>query len=228
MNAKQCLIGIDFGKPMCASPSLVEMLDHIGGDIDTEISLLLQKAYENKGVTFLTSACVSQITSDGLTYRKENAEYELKADKMLLAAGRTPIVDSIGLDAAGVEIHEFGIDTDEHMCTNVPNLYAAGDVTGKSMLAHTAYREAEVAVNHMLEKPDRMRYYTVPSVIYTNPEVASVGYTKAAAEERGHQVREVKIPLQYSGRYVAEVENGNGVCKLIVDTQFNRLLGVHL
>jgi dihydrolipoamide dehydrogenase len=110
----------------------------------------------------------------------------------------------------------------------VPNVYAAGDVTGFSMLAHTASREGEVAVNHILGKPDRMRYEAIPGVVYTNPEVAGVGLTEEQARESGKEFEVIKLPMAYSGRFVAENEGGEGLCKLIVGKKHHEVLGVHL
>jgi dihydrolipoamide dehydrogenase len=110
----------------------------------------------------------------------------------------------------------------------VEGVYAAGDVNGKSMLAHTAYREAEVAVNNMLGIDDTMNYNAVPSVIYTNPEVAVVGETLESARQKGINAVAVNVSMRMSGRYMAEVEGGNGIAKLIVDADNNCLLGVHL
>ena len=117
------------------------------------------------------------------------------------------------------------IVTDEHMKTNVPNVYAIGDVNAKIMLAHTAYREADVAVNTILGKKDYMRYGAVPSVIYTSPELSSVGETEASAKEKGIDYKCVKLPMQYSGRYVAENKGGDGICKLIFNKKYNTLIG---
>ena len=111
------------------------------------------------------------------------------------------------------------------MRTNQPEVYAAGDVNGRSMLAHTAYREAEVAVNNMLGKRDVMRYNAIPGVLYTNPELAAVGETEYTAKQKGLDVQVVKLPLQYSGRYVAENEGGNGIFKLVVDQKQRTVLG---
>ena len=114
------------------------------------------------------------------------------------------------------------------MRTNVAGVYATGDVNGKSMLAHTAYREGEVAINNILGKKDRMRYNAIPSVIYTNPEVGAVGETEASAKAKGYDVEVVNLTMNYSGRYVAENEGGNGIVKVIVDKKYNRVLGVHM
>ena len=96
------------------------------------------------------------------------------------------------------------------------------------MLAHTAYREAEVAVNNIMGRKDRMKYKAVPSVIYTNPEIASVGESEQSAKEKGLDVIVKKLPMQYSGRYVAENEGGNGIIKIVVDKKWNTLIGVHI
>ena len=121
------------------------------------------------------------------------------------------------------------IKTDEQMRTNVAGLYAAGDVNGVSMLAHTAYREGEVAINTILGKKDRMRYHAIPSVIYTNPEVGAVGETEETAKAQGMDVEVVKLPLMYSGRYVAENEDSrDGIVKVLVDRKYRRVVGVHM
>ena len=118
--------------------------------------------------------------------------------------------------------------TDRHMCTNVSGVYAVGDCNGKLMLAHTAYREAEVAVNHLLGVKDEMRYEAIPSVIYTNPEVASVGETEVSAKQKGLNVKVVKTPMMTSGRYVAETLRGDGFCKLVYDLDRSCLVGVQI
>ena len=114
------------------------------------------------------------------------------------------------------------------MRTSVPGVYAAGDVTGFSMLAHTASREGEVAVNDILGRADRMRYDAIPGVVYTNPEVAGVGLTESEAAARGVDCTVLKLPMAFSGRFVAENERGEGMCKLIVDNATRAVLGVHM
>jgi dihydrolipoamide dehydrogenase len=109
------------------------------------------------------------------------------------------------------------VKTDEEMKTNVAGVFAVGDVNGKSMLAHTAYREAEVAVNIIAGEKDRMEYNAIPAVIYTNPEVSSVGETEETAKAKGLKYKVVKLPLQFAGRYIAENEGGNGFVKMIFD-----------
>jgi dihydrolipoamide dehydrogenase len=120
------------------------------------------------------------------------------------------------------------IKTDEYGCTNIPGLYAAGDVNGKSMLAHTAYRESEVVINNITNKKDKIRYNAIPSVIYTNPEVAAVGETEETAKAKGFDIEVVNVTMKFSGRYVAENEDGDGICKLVIDKKYRTLLGVHM
>src|SRR5665647_2871163 len=106
------------------------------------------------------------------------------------------------------------------MRTNIPGVYAAGDVNGMSLLAHAAYRQAEVAVNHMLGKKDFMRYNIVPSVIYTNPEVGAIGETEESARQKGIDFETANISMRYSGRYLAENDDGDGICKVLVDKKY--------
>jgi dihydrolipoamide dehydrogenase len=152
----------------------------------------------------------------------------IEADTVLLCIGRRPAAEHLGLETIGVRTEKGAVVTDEQMRTNVPGVYAAGDINGKLMLAHTAYREAEVAVNHILGRKDRMRYDAIPSVIYTYPEAASVGETAETAAEKGLRVRVKTLPMNYAGRYAAENERGNGLCKLIVDEGANRVVGAQL
>ena len=158
-------------------------------------------------------------------YEKDGKAEFVEADKVLLSIGRRANTKDIGLEAIGVYTERGAIVTDERMKTNQPDVYAAGDVNGKSMLAHTAYREAEVAVNNILGKKDNMRYFAIPGVLYTNPELSNVGETEYTAKKKGMDVRTVKLPMQFAGRYVAENEGGNGIMKLVVDNRRNVVVG---
>ena len=152
----------------------------------------------------------------------------IEADKLLLSIGRRADFAGLGLETLGVEVQKTGIITDAMGRTNVPGVYAAGDVNGHHMLAHTAYREAEVAVNAMLGKPDSMRYYANPSVIYTCPEIASVGRTEEEAREKGIDYEVQKLSMRYSGRFVAENEGADGLCKVLIHRKKRTIIGVHM
>ncbi len=207
--------------------TVIEMLDKIAGATDDDISNILLKTYADKGVKFELGHKVTSF--EGGTVNYEGSEKKsVTAEKILVCIGRAATTKNIGLESIGVNTERGAIVTDDYMRTNIPNVYAVGDVNGKYMLAHTAYREAEVATNHILGKRDFMRYNAIPSVIYTTPEVASVGETEKTAKEKGFTVKTVTLPMVYSGRYVAETTRQDGICKLVVDTKLDRLLGVHL
>lgn len=208
-----------------AKVTVVEMLDHIAGENDKELVAILQKGYEKKGVFFALNARVTEITDNGVRCEKDGVETVLEADTVLLSIGRRANTQGMGLESLGIALERGAVTTDGHMRTNVANVYAAGDVNGKCMLAHTAYREAEVAVNHMLGLQDEMRYDAIPAVLYTSPELASVGETESSAREKGYDAEVVSLPMRYSGRYLAENEGGDGVFKLVADRARGVLLG---
>ena len=161
--------------------TVIEMLDHIAGENDRELVGILQKHYEKRGMKLLLSAKVTEIADGAVRYEKDGKSCAVECDKALISIGRRPNIKDVGLESIGVLTERGAIVTDSRMRTNQPEVYAAGDVNGRSMLAHTAYREAEVAVNTMLGKRDNMRYDAIPAVLYTNPELSGVGYTDAAA-----------------------------------------------
>ncbi len=208
--------------------TVIEMLDHIAGENDAELVAILQKGFEKRGVTFHLSAKVTEVTASAVKYEKDGTVQEVACDKVLLSIGRRAKTKDIGLESIHVLTERGAIVTDAHMKTNQPEVYAAGDVNGKSMLAHTAYREAEVAVNVMLGKKDTMRYEAVLGVLYTNPELSAVGETEASAKTKGLDVAVVKIPMRFSGRYLAENEGGDGIIKLVVDNATKRVLGAQV
>ena len=208
--------------------TVIEMMPKIAGATDPEICKVLQDAFVKRGMVFKLSSKVLEVKANSVIYEENGEKKEIACDKVLLSAGRKPSTANMGLETLGLEMDRAAIVTDRHLCTTVQNVYAIGDCNGKVMLAHTAYREAEVAVNHMLGKPDEMRYDVIPAVIYTDPEVASVGHSKEGAEKLGMHVKEVKLPMSYAGRYLAENEGGKGFIKLIVDTDRNRLVGCHM
>ena len=209
--------------------TVVEMLDHIAGPTDREISGMLKKELEAKGVKFLLShKCLSVEPGKVIAEAPDGSQVTLKADKVLLSIGRRANIANIGLDTIGVNTDRGGIITDAMGRTNVPNVYAVGDVNGHHMLAHTAYREAEVAVNHILGKQDSMRYHANPSVIYTQPEIASVGRTEEECREKGIDYEVQKLSMRYSGRFVAENEGADGICKVIINKKKRNIIGVHM
>ncbi len=145
-----------------------------------------------------------------------------------MSVGRRPVISGFGVENLGVETVNGAIKVDNKMRTNIPNVFAAGDVTGFSMFAHTASREGEVVVNNLLGKNDFMSYNAIPGVVYTNPEVASAGLTEEEAKTKGINYRVSTLPMAFSGRFVAENEGGNGVCKIVVGAGQGEILGMHM
>ena len=208
--------------------TVVEMLDHIAGPTDREISTMLQKEYAKKGVDFKLNTKVVAVEPGKVICEADGNTIEIPADKVLLSIGRRANTAGIGLESIGVALNRGVIAVDETMQTNVEGVYAAGDCVGGIMLAHTAYREAEVAVNTMLGKKDKMRYGANPSVIYTHPEVASCGLTEEEAQAKGLDVEVKKLSMRYSGRFIAENEGEDGICKILVDKKHRNVVGVHM
>lgn len=208
--------------------TIIEMMSKIAGSTDQEICSSLMKTYKEEDMEFKLSARVLEIGTGSVIYEDAEGRHELPCGKVLLSAGRRANTAGLNLEALGVQTERGAVVTDRYLCTNVNGVYAVGDCNGKLMLAHTAYREAEVAVNHMLGIRDEMCYEAIPSVIYTSPEVASVGETQESAEKKGMRVKTVKVPMMYSGRYVAETLNGDGFCKLVYDLDRQCLAGVQL
>ena len=196
--------------------------------IDDEISALLQKGYEKDGMKFCLKSKVVRIDADGVVYEKDGREEKVLCDKVLLAIGRKPVADTCGVENLNLVVERGAIKVDECCRTNAVNVYAVGDCNGTSLLAHSAYRMGEVAVNTILGKKDRMRYKAIPSVLYTNPEVACVGMTEEQAKAAGIDAVTVKLPMAYAGRYVAENEGPVGIAKFVFDKKYRTLVGAHV
>lgn len=225
------VIGLEMGsyfQTVGSKVTVIEMLDHIAGNVDKDLGELLQKNYERAGMEFNLECKVTEFGDGYVKYEENGEEKKVETDLTLVSIGRRATKKGYGLETLNLFEENNRIVVDDQMRTNLPNVYAVGDVNGVWMLAHAAYREAEVAVNTILGKKDHMRYNAMPSVIYTNPELAYVGETEASCREKGINYKTVTTPMAYSGRYVAETERGDGICKLIVDADHNRLIGCHL
>ncbi|MDD2457980.1 MAG: dihydrolipoyl dehydrogenase [Eubacteriales bacterium] len=208
--------------------TVIEMLDHIAGTSDREIAGMLKKELEKSGIAFHLGCRVTDINQNWVSFTDGSEDKKIVAEKTLLSVGRRPVTKGFGLETLGITLSQGCLVTDRYGMTSDPKVYAAGDVNGTWMLAHVAYREAEVAVNHMLGKKDSMNYRAVPSVVYTSPEMAGVGETEESCQAKGLLYKKITLPMNYSGRYMAENEGGKGVCKLLVDPQDQRLLGCHI
>ncbi len=226
------IIGCEFAcLYACAGKEVVvvEMLDHVGGDTEPELAKVMQKELHKRGVTFHLQATVNEV--DGATIKfqdKKGKERTFEADAVLVATGRSANTEGFGLEDLGVDAHDGRIQVDDRARTNVPGAYAAGDVTGRQPFAHFAYRQGTVAVQHMFGQDAICREDAVPAVIYTDPELASVGLTEAEAREQGREVKTAKFPLTNNGRYLAETRGQRGLAKAVVGAQHGELLGMHI
>jgi len=208
--------------------TVIEMIDKILGEMDAELSKMLQDIYAKRGVKFELGARVTEIKGDEVVYEKDGQASSVKAEAILVSVGRRPVTKGFGLENLGVELFKGGIKVTDKMQTNIPNVYAAGDVTGFSLLAHTASREGEVVVNNLTGRKDVMRYNAIPGVVYTNPEISGVGHTEKSAKAAGIDYKISTLPMAYAGRFIAENEGGAGLCKVLVGKQHGEVLGVHM
>ena len=224
------VIGIEFASffnSMGVKVTVIEMMPEILGAMDKETSAMLRKEYAKKGIDFHLNTKVTEVSPEGVTIEKDSKTSIINADRILLSVGRKANTDKVGLSNLSVEILRNGVKVNEYMQTSHPRVYACGDITGYSMLAHTAIRESDVAVNHILGIDDPMSYKAIPGVVYTNPEIAGIGKTEEELKAAGTYYQVLKLPMAYSGRFVAENELGNGLCKLIIDEEA-KIIGCHM
>lgn len=233
-------IGMEFASffnSLGVEVTVIEMLDEILGGMDKELSAMLRAEYTKRGIKFMLDTKVVSLSGNVLeagqaqvqvNYENAGGAGSVVAERLLMSVGRRPVTKGFGLENLGLEKTERGnIWVDGQMRTSVPGVYACGDLTGFSLLAHTAVREAEVAVHAVLGKEDCMSYKAVPGVVYTNPEIAGVGDTEETLRKKGIPYRTIKLPMAYSGRFVAENEGVNGMCKLLL-AEDDTLLGAHV
>ena len=214
--------------------TIVEAMDHILPLEDAEVSKFMERTYKKRGMDIHTGAFFqsADIKADGVTVTFKDKKGELQTmdvDYVLSAVGRVPNSENLGLDKAGVNVDERGfIVVDEQLRTNVPGVYAIGDVAGNQLLAHKASHEGIVCVEHIAgEGHGTVDYKNVPNCTYCHPEVASVGLTEAQAKEAGYDIEVGKFPWVGIGRAVAS-GHSEGFVKIIRDKQYSEILGAHI
>ena len=205
--------------------TVIEAMPTILPNLDQEVVSVLLEKYKKAGINILTSTKVESLDGGKVTANGEVYE----AEKVLVSVGRRANLQ--GLEALNdLELNRGAIVIDDFCKTNLPNVFAAGDVTGKIMLAHVAARQAEVCIGRLLKQIplQRIAYNAIPSVVYTNPEIASVGITEQQAESMSIPTEVRKLPMTFSGRFMAENEGETGLCKMVVDAKNHSVLGVHM
>jgi dihydrolipoamide dehydrogenase len=229
-------IGLEFAtiwKSYGSDVTLVEMLPRIAPLEDEEVSTELQRAFTKRGIVCLAGTRVQKIetTRGGVKVTVSSAEGEqvLEAEQALMAIGFKPNSMDLGLEEVGVALTERKhINVDDRMSTNIPGIWAVGDVTGKLLLAHTASAQGILCAEAIAGKPTSPINYTmVPRAIYCQPQVASFGYTEAQARELGTPIKIGKFPFQANGKALGLGEPG-GFVKIIVDEKYGEILGAHM
>lgn len=228
-------IGLELGSVWArlgSEVTVVELLPHVAPTFDTDISKLAEKLLSEQGIKFELGAKVTGVkkvkTKTYLTAERQGTAIEIEADKILVAVGRKPFTQGIGLEAVGVELDERKrIKTDAHFRTNIANIYAIGDVTVGPMLAHKAEEEGIAVAEQIAGKAGHVNYAVIPNVVYTNPEIASVGLSESEAKAKGIAVRIGKMPFAANGRAIAS-DSTAGLVKIIACATTDRVLGVQM
>jgi len=228
-------IGVEFAhvwRSYGAEVTIIEMLPSVLPLEDTDVSQEMAKALARQGINVHTNTKVEKVdvASDGLTLSvsKDGQTETIPAEKALMAIGVQPNSENIGLEAMGVKMEHGWITVDETMRTNLPSVYAIGDVTGQMPLAHVASAQAIVAVEAIAGMdPEPLVYANIPRCTYASPEVASVGLTEAQAKEEGYNVKTGQFPFRANGKALA-INDYEGFVKIVSDSQYDQILGVHM
>ncbi|HAC51201.1 dihydrolipoyl dehydrogenase [Sulfitobacter sp. HI0082] len=231
------VIGLELGSVYArlgTEITVVEFLDAITPGMDPEVQKTFQRMLKKQGINFVMGAAVqkTEVAKGKATVsyklRKDDSEHEIEADTVLVATGRKPVIKGMGLDDLGIKMTERGqIAVNEHWETSVKGVYAIGDVIEGPMLAHKAEDEGMAAAEVIAGKHGHVNYGVIPGVIYTHPEVASVGETEATLKEAGREYKVGKFSFMGNARAKA-VFAGDGFVKLIADKETDRILGCHI
>jgi len=228
------VIGVEFASMYRAfgtEVTIVEMLPQILPGLDDEIVRLVREDLVRKGIQVLTEGCLEEVRRDGLDLRvclkHQTQSVVLKTEKILMSVGRRPRTNDLGTESLGLAMERGRILVDEHLLTNIPNIYAIGDCSSKMMLAHVASAQGAAAAEHALGKKPRYFGKIIPSCVYTHPEIASVGITEEQALQKGLDIRIGRFPLSGNGKALIESE-GRGIIKIISGARYGEILGVHL
>ncbi|MFT4959175.1 MAG: dihydrolipoamide dehydrogenase [Paracoccaceae bacterium] len=231
------VIGLELGSVysrLGAEVTVIEFMTAITPGMDAEVQKTFQRTLKKQGINFIMGAAVQKTettkTKAKVTYKllKDDSEHVIDADTVLLATGRKPFTDGLGLDALGIKMTKRGqIDVDTHWQTNVPGIFAIGDAIEGPMLAHKAEDEGMAAAEQVAGKQGHVNYNVIPGVIYTWPEVANVGDTEQTLKEQGRAYKVGKFPFMGNGRAKANFMS-DGFVKIIVDKDTDRILGAHI
>ena len=224
------VIGIEFAhifSHLGCTVTVLELMDNILPMVDEEVSAMAKKRMEKNGVVFFNGAKVQRVQNKHVVYEYQGEEKTVEAEVVLMAVGRAANTEGLNAEGIGIVFEKKAIKTTLFMQTNIPNIYAIGDVNGKVMLAHTASHEGFTAVEHICGKSQEMDYEKIPSCIYLDPEIACIGLTEKQAREKGYDIQVGKFPMMANGKSLVEGDT-DGIVKVILDKEFGEILGVHL
>ncbi len=228
-------IGVEFAylyRSYGVEVTIVELLPHLLPNEDVDVSRQLERSFAAMGISILTGTGVASISSAAdsvtVTVKKDDESQQLTADKVLIGVGFGANSDSLGLEAAGVELNRGWVQVDDYCQTNVPGIWAVGDVTGKLLLAHVASHQGVTAIEKIAGlDPQPLDYTDMPRAVYCQPQVASLGLTEAQAKERGHDTSVGRFPFRASGKAMA-MGDTDGFIKLVVDRESRKVLGYNM
>ncbi len=228
-------IGVEFATIWNAygvDVTIVEMLPTIVPLEDKEISDALRKSFKKSGIATLVNTRVEKIDASGKLVKVSVSDAKgsqiIEAEQVLVAIGFVPNIQNIGLEAVGIQTEKSAIVINDSMQTNIPNIYAIGDVTAKLMLAHVGSAMGIIAAEHIANHPIvKLQYEMMPRATYCHPQVASMGLTEAQAKEKGHAVKIAKFPYSANGKAIGMGEP-EGFVKLVIDAKYGEILGAHL
>jgi dihydrolipoamide dehydrogenase len=222
------VIGLEFAtifNSFGSKVSIIEREDKILLNVDDDVRNSMMKILKKNQINVLTSASVTKVSKDGVTYKQDGKDQKLQADKVLLSVGMQ--ANTKGIEALDLEMNQRFIKINDYMQTSIDNVYAIGDVNGKMMLAHVASHQGIIAVNHILGEKDTMNYNQVPSAIYSFPEIAQIGYTEKELKDKQMKYKASTFPLQANGKALS-ANASEGFIKILADPKYNEILGVHI
>ncbi len=224
------VIGIEFAyiyANLGSKVTVIEMMDRILPMVDEEITALVARMLQKHGIDIYTEAKVTNIAGTEVYFEQAGAKKKVEGSKILVSIGRVPNTEGLNVESLGLKMNRKAIEADEGLRTNVPRIYAIGDVNGVSMLAHTASMEGIIAVENILGHNRTIDYTKIPSCIYVHPEIASVGLTEKQAREQYKSIKIGKFPLAANGKATVE-GSAEGLIKVIIDAEYEEILGVHI
>lgn len=224
------VIGIEFAYFLASigvKVTVIEFLDRILPMVDAELTAQVTENLREMGIEIHTGAKVTEITAEGVRFERGGTQSEVNCQQVLMAVGRAPSLAGIDPEKLGLKTERGAIVTDKTLKTSVPGIYAIGDVNGKAMLAHTASAEAIVAVETICGEKAEMDYDKIPSAIYIQPEIASIGLTEEQAKAKYGEVKVGRFPMMANGKAKVEGEE-RGMIKVITEAKYGEIVGVHM